>query len=140
MILHLAWKFVCKLSSSWLLIPQNLLIFSSQLMNNCSDWELFGNNLSCKKNKKNNNIYWRKKTPILSWGGLYWWRGRWLFETFSFFHTAAHVIVSYKKSMPWILWKWPHLTKEKETKKPKSFGFAIMLPFKSDLFYFIKRF
>merc|ERR1712142_1071604 len=52
MILHLAWKFVCKLSSSWLLIPQNLLIFSSQLMNNCSDWELFGNNLSCKKEKK----------------------------------------------------------------------------------------
>jgi len=63
MILHLAWKFVCKLSSSWLLIPQNLLIFSSQLMNNCSDWELFGNNLSCKKTMKTTTFIGEKSHP-----------------------------------------------------------------------------
>merc|ERR1719334_2005130 len=64
MILHLAWKFVRKLSPSWLLIPQNLLILSNQLMNNCSDWELFGNNLSCKKRgEKTQHLLEKKKHP-----------------------------------------------------------------------------
>ena len=142
MILHLAWKFVCKLSSSWLLIPQNLLIFSSQLMNNCSDWELFGNNLSCKKTRKKNNIYWRKKnTHIELRGSLLMKRKVIVWDIF---------ILSYCCTCDCLLQKIyaldslemapPHFKKNKETKKPKSFGFAIMLPFKSDLFYFIKRF
>jgi len=70
MILHLAWKFVCKLSSSWLLIPKDLLIFSSQLMNNCSDWELFGNNLSCKRTRKKKTFIGEKDHPYWVEGSL----------------------------------------------------------------------